>query len=306
MKLSRRRFLSIGASVCAASTIPFLQQNETSWHGIALGADASIKISGDEERAKAALKDIVQTIRRAEGQFSLYDPLSTLSQLNKHGDMPNAPAMFMKLMDEISVMHELTDGLFDPTVQNYFEAFSTFSVVGKRQLEWLNASIGWHQVGITKHGVYFNNPDTQITLNGIAQGFVTDLVAEILASHGLKITLVNMGEYRSGSRANRIGVANEDGVLISHLSLKDNAVATSSPHALLLANGSGHIISPGLGKIEPYWRTVSVVAETATRADAFSTALALTSDSLMAKRLIASNHIHSVVLEDREGKVDIL
>ena len=36
-----------------------------------------------------------------------------------------------------------------------------------------------------------------ITLNGIAQGYITDKVTEILANFGISNTLVNMGEYIS-------------------------------------------------------------------------------------------------------------
>ena len=54
-----------------------------------------------------------------------------------------------------------------------------------------------------------------ITLNGIAQGYITDKVTELLASFGISNTLVNMGEYRAlGSKNNgedlKIGIRNPD------------------------------------------------------------------------------------------------
>lgn len=40
-------------------------------------------------------------------------------------------------------------------------------------------------------------PSQALTFNGIAQGFATDLVADVLRDHCLTNTLVNIGEYRA-------------------------------------------------------------------------------------------------------------
>ena len=47
-----------------------------------------------------------------------------------------------------------------------------------------------------------------ITLNGIAQGYATDRVVDVLRARGLSTTLVNMGEIRAiGARARRRAMA---------------------------------------------------------------------------------------------------
>ena len=45
-------------------------------------------------------------------------------------------------------------------------------------------------MSLVKHGA-------AITLNGIAQGYATDRVVDVLRARGLSTTLVNMGEIRA-------------------------------------------------------------------------------------------------------------
>ena len=73
-----------------------------------------------------------------------------------------------------------------------------------------------------------------ITLNGIAQGYITDKVTELLASFGISNTLVNMGEYRAlGSKNNgedwKIGIRNPDQTwkISQILPMQNMSVATS-------------------------------------------------------------------------------
>lgn len=299
MKINRRRFLSISAAVSIGAAIGFTRQNETTWNGYALGANASIKIYGDEAKAKSVLDTVVQQIRYSEKLFSLYDPNSYLSILNKNSQLINAPDEFMNLMHEIIRLNEKTEGLFDPTIQPYFLAYSNAQQIDHGDGHDLKESVGLHNVMFFEgNEIVYKNKKTTMTLNGIAQGFITDLVTKTLQSYGLNNILVNVGEHRAGHKKTRLGVENLEGNIFSQITLKDNAVATTSPHAYLFNNGAGHIISAIDGGIKSKWKTVSVVAKNATIADGVSTALALTKDTILAKRLIADAEIQSVIFED--------
>lgn len=306
MSINRRRFLSISAAVSIGAAIGFTRQNETIWNGYALGANANIKIYGDEAKAKIVLDSVVQQIRYSEKLFSLYDPNSYLSNLNRNSKLINAPDEFINLMHEIVRLNEMTDGLFDPTIQPYFLAYARSNNVTPVEESGLKESVGLHNVMIVgKNDIVYKNKKTAMTLNGIAQGYVTDLVTKTLQSHGLNNILVNVGEFRAGHKKTSLGVKNLKGEMISHITLKDNAVATTSPHAYLFSNGKGHIISANDGEIKSRdghiksrWKTVSVIAKNATIADGVSTALALTKDTILAQKLIADAEIQSVIFED--------
>ena len=123
-----------------------------------------------------------------------------------------------------------------------------------------------------------------ITLNGIAQGYATDRVVDTLRTAGLSTTLVNMGEIRAiGARPDgtpwRVGLADPDepGAVTETVDLVDRAVATTAGAGFRFdpAGHFTHLFDPATGRSPAMYRTVSVVAPTATEADALSTAFSL-------------------------------
>ena len=106
----------------------------------------------------------------------------------------------------------------------------------------------------------------------------------MLRSAGLSTTLVNMGEIRAiGARAEgtpwRVGLADPDkpGALTETVDLVDRAVATTAGAGFRfdLAGRFTHLFDPRTGRSPALYRTVSVIAPTATEADALSTAFSL-------------------------------
>lgn len=187
---------------------------------------------------------------------------------------------------------DITDGAFDPTVQPLWQLFAehfsserpdpngppapklarALAKVGRRGLR-----VSEERVSLVKHGA-------AVTLNGIAQGYATDSVVDVLRAHGLSTTLVNLGEIRAlGSRADgtpwRIGLADPDQprVLTETVDLVDRAVATSAGAGFRFdpAGRFTHLFDPRTGRSPELYRTVSVIAPTATEADALSTAFSL-------------------------------
>ena len=292
--VTRRRFLSIAAATSAAGLTASFAPRRTRWNGRAMGADVSISVDAEGSSAQAALDAARDTIRRMEGLFSLYDPQSALARLNRRGNLL-MPAEFARLVSIADRMHGLSGGLFDPTVQPLFSALA-----GKAPLPSLDL-VGWSKVEINGRTIRLGERGMALTFNGIAQGFATDRVSEVLKAHGFDRVLVNIGEYRVGASPARIGIANHGGKLLDHAELHDLAVATSSPLALRLGGKWAHILSPKGAQHHPHWTTVSVVAASAAEADGFSTALALTADRHLAENLLHERHVERVFLEGPTG-----
>jgi thiamine biosynthesis lipoprotein len=187
---------------------------------------------------------------------------------------------------------DLTDGAFDPTVQPlwrlYAEHFSSErpDPQGPSPLELAEAlaKVGHHGLLVSADRVALTKRGASITLNGIAQGYATDRVVDRLRKAGLSTTLVDMGEIRAiGARPEgtpwRIGLADPDkpGVLTETIDLVDRAVSTSAGAGFRFdpAGRFTHLFDPATGRSPALYRTVSVIAPTATEADALSTAFSL-------------------------------
>ena len=285
--IGRRRFMAIAASFAAT---PALAQRHT-WAGRAFGANATIELHGPADAAKAVLAKVRATIADVEGLFSLYEPSSALVKLNATGKL-HAPARFEKLMHLSDAAYHLTEGLFDPTVQPLWRALAENGDVSNAR-----AQIGWGRVQL--HGGFVHLEAGQaLTFNGIAQGFATDLVAEILEAHGFTHTLINIGEYRALGGPWRLGVADPVHGLLAERTLNTSAIATSSPLATPIGP-DGHIVHP---LQTPHWSSVSVEAESAAMADALSTGLVL-ADLDLVKRVSTDKSVHRITLIDPSGNL---
>ena len=285
--MRRRRFLAVAAGFAA---FPAFAAAPTRWEGIALGARASLEIAAPARLAAAALADSVAAIRRAEALWSLYRD-SELTRLNHAGHLDVPSPETSRLLALCDLLHRQTGGLFDPTIQPLWRALAESGDVAVAR-----SRVGWCHVS-RDPGVRLGRGQ-ELTLNGIAQGAATDMVVDVLRGHGLDDAFVSVGEQAAlGTR--RLGLADPASGLVGTLTLRDGAVATSSPMATPLAGG-GHVLHPAGGT--PLWSSATVEADRAALADGLSTALCL-ADRQHAARLTRLPGVRRVLLTDTEGNV---
>lgn len=286
--IGRRRFLMITA---AAVTAPAAAQSNAVWTSKALGADVQVTIRGVSE-AGAIFDGIARDLLAVERQFNLYDPTSQLSQLNQTGRLIDPAPDFVSLMRAADRLNALTGGLFDPTIQPLWQALAIGGDPANAR-----ALIGWDKVQISPDIVRLA-PGQAMTLNGIAQGFATDLVAQRLRQAGLGDVLVNIGEFSANGGPWHLAVYDPDEGEIARVAVQDAAIATSSPRAF---PGFEHILNPARNR-PAEWSTISVVAKTATIADGASTAFCLMPQPDIQTALNTSPDILEVHLLGREGR----
>ncbi len=294
--ISRRRAISLTAAAAgtallpsgSAASKPYVRQ----WRGTALGTTASLKIVGlSERRAEQVITACVDEIRRLEAEFSLFQVDSALSRLNAAGELPAPSADLLRLLADASNMSRRSEGAFDPTVQPLWHLFADHfrnpyaPVEGpsRADIERALQLVDWRRVSASPSAVRLG-PGQALTLNGIAQGFITDRVADLLRGAGLHRVLINLGEFRAvGPRApgEPWRIALDDGggrpKARNLIPLEDRAVATSGGYGLPFDQRGRfhHLIDPRTGLSPVRYRAVAVVAKTATSADALSTALTM-------------------------------
>ena len=297
--VTRRRCLSIIAALGGAAFVPgsiarvALARQPALWRGFALGAPASIAIHGAENGAAAPLIDAaMKEIARLERIFSLHLPDSALVRLNRNGELPDAPPELIRLLSIAHSISEETGGAFDATVQPLWQLYmhhfadhpAARSGPPRHTLEKALARVNFRSVGIRGSSVRLERQGMAVTLNGIAQGFITDAVADLLRCAGASHVLVNLGELRAldthpGGEAWRVGIAapGERDEVIRKIEVVDGAVATSAPLGTPFeASGRfNHLLDPRRGASAGRYQSVTVQAPSATLADGLSTAFSL-------------------------------
>ncbi|GHA42494.1 FAD:protein FMN transferase [Amylibacter ulvae] len=297
MTISRRRFIAISAAAMGVG----MRAQASTWRGVAMGADVSITLHANEADADHILALAISRIRQLENEFSLYLTQSRISALNDTGKSVNT-LDFNALLNEANEIYNYTNGLFDPTIQPLWRAYADDPNLPADAQQQALLRVGWQHVENTAKHVRFARAGMAMTLNGIAQGFITDQISALLATHGYDDAIVNIGEYRAGARAAQIAVAGTDDIV----TLKNAALATSTPTALMLNGDTTHILHPRYGAIPSVWKTVTVAAKRASIADGVSTALCLTPDLRLAQKLIENGVIQRCLLVDNNGKLTTL
>ena len=315
---TRRRFIAIAAAVAGLPFAALRAGAESAhlhrWSGIALGAAAEIALyDPDASRARRLTARCVEEIDRLEDVFSLYRPESAISRLNRDGILAAPPLELVALLAEARSFSERTEGAFDVTVQPLWHLYAThFARAGadprgpaEAENTRAQALVDYRAVEIGPAEVRFARPGMAITLNGIAQGYITDRVAALLQDAGMDDVLLDIGEVRAlgrhpDGRPWRIGLrrAAQPETVARTVTLTDRAVATSAGIASPF-DASGrhhHLFDPATGRPAQAAGQVSVIAPRATMADALSTALAVSSRERAAA--VASRFPEITVLND--------
>ena len=277
---NRRRFLMIAA---AAAAVPSGARaaKMASWRGMALGAGASMKIVGlGEDEAAPIIKAVEQELLRLERIFSLYRDDSEISRLNRDGVLVSPSPELLQVLTLSGALFHASGGTFDPTIQPLWRAIAKGA--SGDDLAKARESVGWEYLEFNAEPIRFHGHAGQraLTLNGIAQGAITDRIAALLKSRDLHNVLIDMGEVSAlgtnGGRRWKVGVVKPDGEVVKRLSLSDRAIATSAPEATRIGPDAdvSHILRPSGEKAVR--KLVSVSAPNAALADGLSTALCLT------------------------------
>jgi thiamine biosynthesis lipoprotein len=293
--ISRRRFIGISAAAAGLSLLPFghsakAQGHLVTWRGTALGAAATLQIHHpDRAAAERLIARSLQEVHRLERLLSLYLADSALVALNRRGVLEAPPAELVEVLGECLTHAVRTHGAFDPTVQPlwnlYADHFSRPDAApeGPRPsaIEAAVEAVGWQKILVGRDRIAFTRRGMALTLNGIAQGYITDRVVALLRAAGVEHSLVDMGEGRAigerpdGSRW-QAGIADPDEPekIAADLPIIDQAVATSAGYGFRFdpAGRFNHLFDPKTGLCANRYRSVTVVLPTATAADALSTA----------------------------------
>ncbi|MCE7933422.1 MAG: FAD:protein FMN transferase [Chlorobi bacterium CHB2] len=245
----------------------------------------------DREVARQTVNALFAEFRRLEQLLSVYDPESEVAAINKVAGKQSIPVSpdFLAIVEAARRTSAASNGVLDITVEpllrlwGFRQPFPTKPT--DRQVQTALESVGMEflhcdggEIGLLREGA-------SVDLGGVAVGYALDQASVILKNAGVSAALVEIsGDYIAigappdepkGWEIGIVDPANLDEVLRS-VFLRDQALSTSGNYASTVvyeAVNYGHIFNPDTGKPAETINSATVIAPTATLADAWSTAV---------------------------------
>ena len=305
--LTRRRVLRIVAAcgavplgIAALRAIAPKDQLFT-WQGEVLGAVSELTLwHPDASLARETILKVRLEIARFEQIFSLYRKSSEISRLNEAGRLRKPSPELRTLVEQSRHLSELSEGAFDITVQPLWRLYEAHfwshtdhsADIAAKARDTARALVDFRGIDCGSAEIGFAREGMAITLNSLAQGFITDFVADMLRHEGFERAMVDLGEYRAigrdaSGRAFRIGI--RDALAPNRIGRTVELDDETSGTALAVSGGYGttlepsgrfhHIFDPHSGASANRIADVTVVGPSATVANGLATAICVAGEA---------------------------
>jgi FAD:protein FMN transferase len=289
MKRRQVLYAAMGQGLMSATTLqaapsptPPPVWRRRDWLGF--GTMLSMRAGGeDAEQLEHALDAGVAAVRLIESQMSLFDPGSTLSRLNRDGELHDPPGDLLAVLRMAQWMARQTGGAFDVTVQPLWQLFDAARQEGRlpraAEVAAAREKVDWRAVHIEPRRVWFGRPGMGITLNGVAQGYACDRVRDVLRAHDVRHALVDTGElapmgHNAEATPWRLGLVDprDEHALMARVLADGRCVATSAdePSSFSSDHRHHHIFDPASGYSPSGLASVTVAARSGALADALT------------------------------------
>jgi thiamine biosynthesis lipoprotein len=310
-RLTRRRALRV---VAAAAGLPLMiaavratapNGQFHTWHGEVLGAVSELTLwHPDAAFAQRAILRVRREIERFERIFSLYRPDSEISRLNEAGKLAKPSAELRDLVEQSQRLGILSGGAFDISVQPLWRLYEAHfwshtdvqTNIAARAHDVARSLVDFRQIDSSAAAVGFARTGMAITLNSLAQGYVTDAIAGLLRNEGFESAVVDLGEFRTlgrhpEGRPWRLGIRNgmASGRPGRMVELEDMALAVSGGYGTTFEPSGRfhHIFDPRTGASANTLVDVAVIGPSATVADGLATAICVAGETLAPMLLAA-------------------
>ncbi len=262
----------------------------TSISGLAQGT--TFKITYQSKSFHNYSKEIDSLLHIVDYAMSIYDSNSLISRINRNDSNVFLNIHLLKTIRRSLEINKLSDGAFDITVGPLVNAYG-FGTAKHSDSDLVNVDsllqyVGYDKIKIIGNKLFKANPNVIIDVNGIAQGYTTDLIAEFFNKEGIENYLVEVGGEIRTQGVNSKGVAWKVGVdkpiegnvpgqdLQTIISLSGKSLATSGNYRKFYVKDGvkyTHTIDPKTGKpAHQNLLSVTIIANDCATADAFATA----------------------------------
>lgn len=282
--------------------------------------DTYMTLSAYGVNSKTAVKKAVNEIERLDKLLSAGDTESEIAKLNNSGS-EIVSGETADIFAKAAYISESTGGAFDVTIYPLMEMWGftdkNFRVPSKKEIEKGIKLTNSLLINFDEKKLKIDLGEGQkIDFGGIAKGYTSDRVMEILKENGIDSAMISLGGnvHVLGSKTDgsswKIGIQNPDkeqGEVAGVLEIEDKAAITSGGYERYFEEDGKkyhHIINPFTGyPAESGLKSVTIVSNDGTLADGLSTALYVMGAGEASDYWRENSEKFDMVLIDNEGKI---
>jgi len=238
--------------------------------------------------AEEAMGRAFEEINRLTASMTRFESTSYIGHLNGSGFLGDPPAEVMEVLRSSLHYHRLSGGTFDitikPVVDLYQESFRVNN--GPPSSEMLKEAmekVGSHHLKLTKTSVSFKRSGMEVTLDGIAKGYIVDRAMDLLRQQKIQHALINAGGDilvyggKGEDKPWKIGIQDpwKRKGHVDVVTLNNGAIATSGNYEVFFDREKlfHHLIRPNSGSPAPETASVTIQAASCMEADAIATSV---------------------------------
>lgn len=237
-------------------------------------------------------EEIKELLLNFDNSLSTYNPESIISRVNNNEEV-DLDTLFVNVFNKSYEIWKLTRGAFDITAAPLINAWGFGPDATRRFNESIKDRlmelVGMDKIKIEDGKIIKSDPDMQLDVNAIAQGYSVDVLYNYLDKKGIERFLVEVGGevrtkgYKPGKEAWVIGLDKpEDGNITpgvnrqADIMLVDKALATSGNYRKFFVEDGvkySHTIDPSTGyPVRHKLLSATIITTDCMTADALATA----------------------------------
>lgn len=274
-----------------------------------MGTEINLIVRGpDEDACLAAVRSTFDRIAALSRIFSRHDSASELAELNRHGFLSAISSELGEVLSLATTISRQTQGAFDVTVLPLLRLYKQNSIPSRAELDRALQLVDYRKIERHGQGARLTVPGMELTLDGIAKGYIVDQGIATLHAHGFLNVYVEAGgdlmvtgakpaeqPWRIGIRPPRPQPSEAMTVIAATSSL---AVATSGDYMQAFTEDlrNHHILDPRSGRSPAELASATITAPTVALADGLATAAMVLGPEQALRMLASFEHCQGLLI----------
>ncbi len=281
--------------------------------------DTTVVIKAVGPDSQNAVNEAFAEIERVENLFSRHKTTSDIARINQNaGQWVTVSREVFELAEKAIYYGQLSSGAFDVSIGRILDIWGFGNglnqIPSEVEIDKAKQYVDFNQIELDTKNQRMRIPlGMVLDFGGIAKGYAVDMCRQILLNKSITSAMISAGGdiYAIGFKEEnipwRIGIQHprKSTDILAIINLSDKAVVTSGDYErYFIKEGARfhHIIDPGTGRPTEDLISVTIIANSATDADALSTAVFVLGQTKGAELIEKLKGVEGLIV-DAEGEI---